>query len=95
MNNGFFWNQHEKISIRINKNCFTFPIPFCFQWVDFGDEESFREKLNTLKESYFPKSTVVEQKFDDEDGTAAKDIDTTEAMSAYLSAISRNQKASA
>ena len=63
--------------------------------VDFGDEESFREKLNTLKESYFPKSTVVEQKFDDEDGTAAKDIDTTEAMSAYLSAISRNQKASA
>ena len=63
--------------------------------VDFGDEESFREKLNTLKESYFPKSTVVEQTFDDEDGTAAKDIDTTEAMSAYLSAISRNQKASA
>ena len=63
--------------------------------VDFGDEESFREKLNTLKESYFPKGTVVEQTFDDEDGTAAKDIDTTEAMSAYLSAISRNQKASA
>ena len=63
--------------------------------VDFGDEESFREKLNTLKESYFPKSTVVEQTFNDEDGTAAKDIDTTEAMSAYLSAISRNQKASA
>jgi len=63
--------------------------------VDFGSEESFREKLNTLKESYFPRSTVVEQTFDDEDGTAAKDIDTTEAMSAYLSAISRNQKASA
>ena len=63
--------------------------------VDFGNEESFREKLNTLKESYFPKNTVVEQTFDDEDGTAAKDIDTTEAMSAYLSAISRNQKASA
>jgi len=63
--------------------------------VDFGTEESFREKLNTLKESYFPKSTVVEHTFDDEDGTAAKDIDTTEAMSAYLSAISRNQKASA
>ena len=63
--------------------------------VDFGSEESFREKLNTLKESYFPRSTVVEQTFDDEDGTAAKDIDTTEAMSAYLSAISCNQKASA
>ena len=63
--------------------------------VDFGTEESFREKLNTLKESYFPKGTVVEHTFDDEDGTAAKDIDTTGAMSAYLSAISRNQKASA
>jgi len=63
--------------------------------VDFGNEESFREKLNTLKESYFPKGTVVEHTFDDEDGTAAKDIDTTGAMSAYLSAISRNQKASA
>jgi hypothetical protein len=63
--------------------------------VEFGTEESFREKLNTLKESYFPKNTVVEPTFNDEDGTAAKDIDTTEAMSAYLSAISRNQKASA
>jgi hypothetical protein len=63
--------------------------------VDFADEESFREKLNTLKESYFPKNTVVEQTFDDEDGSTAKDIDTTDAMNAYLSAISRNQKASA
>jgi len=63
--------------------------------VDFGNEESFREKLNTLKESYFPKNTVVEQTFNDEDGSTAKDMDTTEAMSAYLSAISRNQKASA
>ena len=63
--------------------------------VEFGTEESFREKLNTLKESYFPKSAVVEQTFNDEDGSTAKDMDTTEAMSAYLSAISRNQKASA
>jgi len=62
--------------------------------VDFTDEESFRVKLNTLKESYFPK-TVVEQTFDDEDGSTAQDVDTTDAMSAYLSAISRNQKASA
>mgnify|MGYP003672386902 FL=1 len=62
--------------------------------VDFTDEESFRVKLNTLKDSYFPK-TVVEQTFDDEDGSTAQDVDTTDAMSAYLSAISRNQKASA
>jgi len=59
--------------------------------VDFVDEESFKAKLDTLKESYFPK-TVVEQKFDDADGGTAQDIDTTGAMSAYMSAISRNQQ---
>ena len=59
--------------------------------VDYADEESFKAKLNTLKESYFPK-TIVEQTFDDEDGGTAQDIDTTEAMSAYMSAISRNKQ---
>ena len=58
--------------------------------IDFVDEESFKAKLDTLKESYFPK-TIVEQTFDDEDGGTAQDIDTTEAMSAYMSAISRNK----
>ncbi len=58
--------------------------------VDFADEESFKAKLDTLKESYFPK-TIVEQSFDDEDGGTAQDIDTTETMSAYMSAISRNK----
>jgi hypothetical protein len=59
--------------------------------IDFADEESFKAKLDTLKESYFPK-TIVEQTFDDEDGGTAQDIDTTEAMSAYMSAISRNKE---
>jgi len=66
--------------------------------VTFTDEESFREKLNTLKESYFPKTPVAEQTIDDEDGSTAQDVDTTDttnAMKSYLSAISRNQKASA
>ena len=58
--------------------------------VDFADEESFKAKLDTLKESYFPK-TIVEQNLDDEDGGTAQDIDTTEAMNAYTSAISRNK----
>ena len=66
------------------------------QDVDFGNEESFREKLNTLKESYFPKAqTSSDTAIDDEDGSTAQDVDTTDAMKAYLSAISRNQKASA
>ena len=59
--------------------------------VDFVSEESFRAKLHTLKESYFPK-TIVEQTFDDEEGGTAQDIDTTGAMTAYMSAISRNKK---
>jgi len=59
--------------------------------VDFVDEESFKAKLDTLKESYFPK-TIVEQTFNDEDGGTAQDIDTTEAMGAYMSAISRNKE---
>jgi hypothetical protein len=59
--------------------------------IDFADEESFKAKLDTLKESYFPK-TIVEQTFDDEDGGTAQDIDTTEAMGAYMSAISRNKE---
>ena len=63
--------------------------------VTFTDEESFREKLNTLKDSYFPKTPLVEQTIDDEDGSTAQDVDTTDAMKSYLSAISRNQKASA
>jgi len=66
------------------------------QDVEFGNEDSFREKLNTLKESYFPKpQTSSDTAIDDEDGSTAQDVDTTDAMKAYLSAISRNQKASA
>ena len=49
-----------------------------------------------LKENYFPKSQPTSDKtIDDEDGSTAQDVDTTDAMRAYMSAISRNQKASA
>ena len=68
------------------------------QDVDFGNEASFREKLDTLKESYFPKSqpsSTSDEIFGDEDGSTAQDVDTTDAMKSYMSAISRNQKASA
>ena len=66
------------------------------QDVDFGNEASFREKLDTLKENYFPKSQPISDKtIDDEDGSTAQDVDTTDAMKTYMSAISRNQKASA
>ena len=65
--------------------------------VEFGDEESFRDKLDVLKESYFPKMQTLTstRTFDDEDGSTAQDVDTTDTMGKYMSAISRNQKASA
>ena len=62
--------------------------------IDFTDEESFREKLDTLKDSYFPK-IVADDTYDDENGGTAQDVDTTDTMKKYLSAISRDQKASA
>ena len=53
--------------------------------VEFTDGESFREKLDTLKESYFPKTKPVETKTvnDVETGTA-QDIDTTDSMDSYM-----------
>ena len=64
--------------------------------VDFTDEDSYRDKLNTLKESYFPKATSSDDAttaIDDEETGLAQDIDTTGAMKAYMSAISRVKSA--
>ena len=64
--------------------------------VEFSDEESFKEKLNTLKESYFPKvQPSDDNSIDDVDDSTAQDVDTTDTMKKYMSAISRDHKASA
>ena len=65
--------------------------------VDFSDEESFKEKVSTIKESYFPKTTTSSAGtyIDDEQGSTAQDVDTTDSMKRYMSAISRDHKASA
>ena len=62
--------------------------------VEFTDEVSFTEKLSTLKESYFPK-TGGEGSFviDDDNGETAQDIDATDAIKSYMSAISRSKSA--
>ena len=58
--------------------------------VEFTTEESFREKLDTLKESYFPKSKPVEtQTVDDVETGTAQDIDTTDSMKAYMTALGK------
>jgi len=58
--------------------------------VDYSDEESYREKLGTLKESYFPKNApVVNETIDDVDTGTAQDVDTSGSMQAYMTAIGR------
>jgi hypothetical protein len=61
--------------------------------VDFSNAASYREKLETLKESYFPTATPTtlteEDTFDDVETGHAQDIDTSDSMAAYMSAIGR------
>ena len=58
--------------------------------VEFTDESSFKEKLGTLKESYFPKTKPVEtQTVDDVETGNAQDVDTTDSMNSYMRAIGK------
>ena len=58
--------------------------------VDYSDEESYREKLGTLKESYFPKNApVVSETIDDVDTGTAQDVSSSDSMAAYMTAIGR------
>ena len=61
--------------------------------VDFTDETSFRNKLDTLKESYFPKNKqVVTETTDDVETGNAQDIDTSDTMAVYMKAIGKGVK---
>jgi hypothetical protein len=60
--------------------------------VDFSDEASFRDKLNTLKESYFPKISVSsngETSSGDETINDSANVETSGSMKNYMNAISR------
>ena len=56
--------------------------------VEFSDKDAFTEKLNTLKENYFPKSTPTETLTEEGNGNT-QDIDISDAMAAYTTAINR------
>ena len=62
--------------------------------VELTDEDSFKEKLDTLKESYFPKAKTVAESVDSETNTGSESYETG-AMAAYMDAISRNVPAKA
>ena len=64
--------------------------------VEFESAPKFREKLETIKESYFPKTKIEESSSKDEvDSVAANGPvveQSSDAMAAYTAAISRNLK---
>ena len=56
--------------------------------VDFGSEEDFKGKLETLKESYFPKvKKEASETIDNVETGPAQDIDLSDSMAAYSKAI--------
>ena len=63
------------------------------QDVEFEGEDNFKEKLNTIKESYFPKvSKEATETIDNVETGPAQDIDLTDSMAAYTKAISNHGK---
>ena len=64
--------------------------------VEYDSAEKFQEKLETIKESYFPKTKIEETTSGDEvDSVAANipaDAGTSDAMAAYTAAISKDLK---
>ena len=63
--------------------------------VEFSDEESYKEKLQTIRESYFGSSTaqVLTEEGSIEDNTPTESVEVSATMSQYLKAIGRDQKA--
>ena len=65
--------------------------------VEYDSAEKFQEKLETIKESYFPKTKIEETTSGDEvDSVAANipaDAGTSDAMAAYTAAITKNLSA--
>ena len=61
--------------------------------VDFGNEKDFRGKLETLKESYFPRvKKETTENIDNVETGPAQDIDMTDSMAAYSQAIGKGVK---
>jgi hypothetical protein len=63
--------------------------------VEYDSADKFKEKLETIKESYFPKTKIVETASKDDVDTVAANApieSNTDAMAAYTAAITKNLK---
>ena len=62
------------------------------QDVEYSNEEGYAEKLNTIKESYFPRQKTETKNIDNEQvetGTAVQDITEGSPMAKYINAIGK------
>ena len=60
--------------------------------VEYSNEEGYAEKLNTIKESYFPRQKTETKNIDNEQvetGTAVQDITEGSPMAKYINAIGK------
>ena len=60
--------------------------------VDYSDAESYKSKLETLKESYFPKRTEEQSTNEISDDEPVNEVETSGKMAEYMSAISKTHK---
>merc|ERR1712159_424231 len=60
--------------------------------IEWSDADSFKQKCETIKESYFGKKEEVKDKLDDvAAGDEASNEDLSKAMAAYTAAISKTK----
>ena len=60
--------------------------------VDFEDEESFKNKIETLKENYFKTKTQSVSEDEVEEDNNAQPAETSSSMNVYLDAIRKTDK---
>ena len=62
--------------------------------VEFSDEDSYKEKLQTIKESYFGAEKEVKTEVLTEEGSNEAPIEVSDTMAQYLTAIGKDAKRS-
>ncbi len=60
--------------------------------IDFEDEETFAEKVSTIKESYFTKKATESADIEEETDDGEAVIEASDSMAQYLNAIKRTNK---
>ena len=60
--------------------------------VDFEDEDTFAQKVETVKESYFTKKSSESADITEESDDGESVVETTGSMAQYLQAIQKTNK---